>query len=48
MNAKNYDAASIQLRDSAWYTQVGRRGPNIVTMIAQDVDTNGCDKKFPE
>lgn len=47
MKAKDFDAAAQELRNSKWFTQVGRRGPNIVTMIAQNIDTNGCDKKFP-
>jgi hypothetical protein len=47
MKAHNYQAAGVSLRDSKWFTQVGRRGPNIIAMIVQDVDPNGCDKKFP-
>lgn len=47
MNALNFDKAGIALKDSVWFTQVGRRGPNIIAMIVQNVDPNGCDKKFP-
>ena len=47
MNKQLFDAAGKELRESAWFNQVGRRGPNIVAMIVQDIDPNGCDKKFP-
>lgn len=47
MKAGDYNKAGQSLRDSKWFTQVGKRGPNIVTMIVQNVDPNGCDKKFP-
>jgi lysozyme len=47
MNSGDYDKAAIELKNSKWYSQVGRRGPNITIMIAQNVDPNGCDKKFP-
>lgn len=47
MKASDYNAAGASLRDSLWFTQVGRRGPNIITMIVTDIDPNGCDKKFP-
>ena len=47
MLASDYNRAGQELRNSRWYTQVGRRGPNIITMITQSVDPNGCDKKFP-
>jgi len=47
MNKGDYSTASKELKDSKWYSQVGRRGPNIVTMIAQSTDPNGCDTKFP-
>lgn len=47
MKAGQFDRAGQELRNSKWFTQVGKRGPNIVTMIVQDVDPNGCDKKFP-
>lgn len=47
MKAGKFDVAGAELKNSRWFTQVGRRGPNIVTMIVQDVDPNGCDKKFP-
>jgi lysozyme len=46
MKVNDFDKAAIELRNSKWYSQVGRRGPNITTMIAQNVDPNGCDKKF--
>ena len=47
MKAGNYTAAGDALRSSRWFTQVGRRGPNIITMIVQDIDPNGCSSKFP-
>lgn len=47
MKSGDYNAAGVSLQNSKWYTQVGRRGPNIITMIVQNVDPNGCDKKFP-
>ena len=47
MRVGNFEAAGKSLRESKWFTQVGRRGPNIVAMIVQNVDPNGCDKKFP-
>jgi lysozyme len=47
MKENDFDKAAIELRNSKWYSQVGRRGPDITTMIAQNVDPNGCDKKFP-
>lgn len=42
MNSGNFDKAAVELRNSKWYTQVGKRGPNITTMIAQSVDPNNC------
>ena len=48
MRAQNYNTAGKELRDSKWFTQVGKRGPNVVTMVVQDIDPNRCDKKFPE
>ena len=48
MKSGNFDLAGNSLINSQWYKQVGRRGPNIVTMIVQDVDPLGCDKKFPQ
>lgn len=47
MKAGDYTKAGADLKQSVWYTQVGRRGPNIIAMIVNDVDPNGCDKKFP-
>jgi lysozyme len=47
MKSSNWDLAGQSLRDSKWYGQVGRRGPAIITMIVNDTDPNGCDKKFP-
>jgi lysozyme len=47
MKSADYTSAGKALRDSKWFTQVGRRGPHIVTMITQDIDPNGCDQKFP-
>ena len=42
MNSQNFDQAAQELKNSKWYTQVSRRGPNIVTMIAQSVDPLRC------
>jgi lysozyme len=47
MKKGDYNAAGNSLRDSLWFTQVGRRGPNIITMIVSNIDPNGCDRKFP-
>ena len=47
MKAGDYSLAGRELQDSKWFTQVGRRGPAVVTMISQNVDPNKCDKKFP-
>lgn len=47
MKSEDFNKAGQELRNSKWFTQVGRRGPNIVTMIVQSVDVNQCDKKFP-
>ena len=47
MKVKDFVAAGQELRNSKWFNQVGRRGPNVVMMIVQNTDTNGCDKKFP-
>lgn len=47
MKSGDYNLAAASLRDSKWFTQVGRRGPNIVTMILNNVDPNGCDRRFP-
>ena len=47
MNAGNYRLAGNELQSSVWFTQVGKRGPNIVIMIVQSIDPNGCDQKFP-
>lgn len=38
MRASDYNLAGQSLRESKWFTQVGRRGPNIITMIVNDVD----------
>lgn len=35
---EDFKEAGRELRNSQWFTQVGRRGPNIITMIVQDVD----------
>jgi lysozyme len=45
MKNKDYNTASRELRNSIWFNQVGKRGPNIVTMIAQNVDPTGSDRK---
>lgn len=47
MKSGDYQAAGAALKDSLWYRQVGRRGPDIIAMIVQDVDPLGCDRKFP-
>jgi len=47
MQRKDFSAAGEALKNSKWYTQVGRRGPAIVSQIVNGVDPNGCDKKFP-
>ena len=47
MRAQKFDAAGLALRDSVWFTQVGRRGPDVVAMITQNIDPTRCDKKFP-
>lgn len=36
MSARNYAWAADELMDSAWYRQVARRGPRIVSMIRND------------
>jgi lysozyme len=45
MKNQDYASAGNALRDSKWFTQVGRRGTNIITMIVQNVDPLKCDKK---
>lgn len=47
MKVGDYNLAGQSLRESKWFTQVARRGPAIINMIVNNVDTNGCDKKFP-
>jgi lysozyme len=47
MKAGDYTSAGDSLRASLWFAQVGRRGPNIITMIVQNIDPNGCDQRFP-
>lgn len=47
MKAGDYNAAGDSLRNSKWFTQVARRGQNIVNMVVNNIDPNGCDKKFP-
>ena len=47
MKAGDFNAAGAALKDSAWFKQVGQRGPRIISMIVSNVDSNGCDKKFP-
>lgn len=44
MNAKNFDKAGEELRNSAWFNQVGKRGPNIITMIVKNIDPTGSDR----
>lgn len=48
MKSGQYDTAGAELKDSVWYGQVGKRGPNIIGMIASDTDTTGCKAKNPE
>lgn len=38
MKAGDYNSAGRELRDSVWYSQVGRRGRNVQTMVVQNVD----------
>lgn len=45
MCEKDYAGAAAALKDSKWYSQVGRRGPNVVSMIGKDVDPTGCGLK---
>jgi lysozyme len=47
MKTGDYTAAGNSLIDSIWFKQVKRRGPNILTMITQNVDPTGCALKFP-
>jgi GH24 family phage-related lysozyme (muramidase) len=47
MKAGDYNAAGAALRDSGWFNQVGQRGPRIISMIVNNTDPSGCDKKFP-
>ena len=44
MNKGDFITAAKELKESKWYTQVGLRGNNIITMISQSVDPTGCDK----
>lgn len=47
MKSGKYNIAGESLRNSKWFTQVGRRGPNIITMIVNDVDPTNCGVKYP-
>ena len=47
MKSGDYNTAGDSLRNSKWFTQVGRRGPEIITMIVQNVDPTGCDVANP-
>jgi lysozyme len=48
MKAKDFNVAAVELKNSVWYAQVGRRrGNNIATMIAQGVDPTCCNLKYP-
>lgn len=47
MKTGDYNRAGAELKDSAWYGQVAKRGPNIIAMIVQNVDPTGCNVKFP-
>jgi lysozyme len=48
LQAGDYDKAGMELKDSRWYGQVGRRANNIINMISKDVDSTGCGTKFPQ
>lgn len=45
MKAGDWDRAGAELKNSAWFGQVGQRGPKIITMITRNTDPNGCDIK---
>lgn len=47
MKSGNYDTAGAELKDSVWYNQVGRRGPNIINMVTNNADSTGCAAKNP-
>jgi lysozyme len=47
MKVGDYNAAGESLRNSKWFTQVGRRGPSIIAMVVQNIDPTLCDRKFP-
>lgn len=46
MKKGEFDKAGQALTNSAWFSQVGKRGPNIVTMVSRDIDPTGSDKKY--
>lgn len=45
MKSLNFIEAGNELRNSAWFGQVGNRAPKIISMIVNNIDPNGCDKK---
>lgn len=45
MKSGDFNTAGQELRSSRWFTQVGKRGPAVVAMIVQNVDTTGCSIK---
>lgn len=47
MKEEKYEDAGRELASSAWFGQVGKRGPNIIAMIVRNSDPTGSDKKWP-
>jgi GH24 family phage-related lysozyme (muramidase)/uncharacterized protein (DUF2345 family) len=47
MKSADFNAAGDALRSSKWFVQVGRRGLSVVSMIVNNIDPTGSDKKFP-
>ena len=45
MKSNEFNNAGNALKDSGWFRQVGQRGPRIVSMIVNNQDPCGCDKK---
>lgn len=43
VNNKDFTTAGNELRSSKWFTQVGKRGPAVITMIVSSIDPTGCD-----
>lgn len=44
MKMKDYNTAGKELRDSKWFSQVGRRGTNVITMIVNNIDLTASRK----